>query len=173
MLDDFSRRILAWLLHTSIDGAAFSEVVQLALEHTGLDKPPIIHKPRLLSDNGPGLVGQEFRGYLESVGLTHILASPYHPQTNGKIERYHRSLKEVVLLIVYGYPWELARNIAGYVTYYNGERYHEALGNVTPDDVYFGRREEILEQRRMIKQETLLKRYRINLGMKPNLSLNF
>jgi transposase len=173
VLDDFSRRILAWLLHTRMDGAAFSEVVQLALENTRLDKPPVIHKPRLLSDNGPGLVGQEFRVYLETVGLTHIIASPYHPQTNGKIERYHRSLKEVVLLIVYGYPWELAREITGYVTYYNSKRYHEALDNVTPDDVYFGRKEEILERRRVIKEETLLKRCIINLRMKPNLSPNF
>jgi transposase InsO family protein/transposase-like protein len=173
VLDDVSRRILAWLLQTSIDGAAFSEVLQLALENTGLERVPRVQKPRLLSDNGPGLVGQDFQDYLDAVGLTHILASPYHPQTNGKIERYHRSLKEVVLLIVYGYPWELERGVAGYVTYYNSERYHEALGNVTPDDVYFGRREEILERRRRIKAETLLKRCIINLGMKPNLSLNF
>jgi transposase len=173
VLDDVSRRILAWLLQTRMDGAAFSEVLQLALEHTGLDKLPRIHKPRLLSDNGSGLVGKDFQGYIQAVGLTHILASPYHPQTNGKIERYHRSLKEVVLLIVYGYPWELEGGVAGFVTYYNSERYHEALGNVTPDDVYFGRKEDILEKRRTLKAETLVKRYVINLGMKPNLSPNF
>ena len=161
------------MLQTRIDGAAFSEVLQLALENTGLDRVPRIQKPRLLSDNGSGLVGQEFQDYIDAVGLTHISASPYQPQTNGKIERYHRSLKEVVLLIVYGYPWELERGVAGFITYYNSERYHEALGNVTPDDVYFGRREEILERRRIIKAETLLKRCIINLGMKPNLSPNF
>lgn len=173
VLDDVSRRILAWLLQTSMDGDAFSEVLQLALENTGLDKLPRVHKPRLLSDNGPGLVGESFQKYLDAVGMTHILASPYHPQTNGKIERYHRSMKEVVLLLVYGYPWELELGISGYVTYYNTERYHEALGNVTPDDVYFGRREAILEKRRVLKAETLVKRYVINLGMKPNLSPNF
>jgi transposase InsO family protein len=173
VLDDVSRRILAWLLQTRMDGSAFSEVLQLALEHTGLDKLPKVHKPRLLSDNGPGLVGQEFQEYIDAVGLTHILASPYHPQTNGKIERYHRSLKETVLLIVYGYPWELQRGVAGFVPYYNSERYHEALGNVTPDDVYFGRKEAILEKRRTLKAETLVKRYMINLGMKPKVSPNF
>jgi transposase InsO family protein len=153
-----------------MDGAAYSEVLQLALENSGLDKLPKIHKPRLLSDNGSGLVGEEFQNYIDAVGLTHILASPYHPQTNGKIERYHRSLKEHVLLIVYGYPWDLGKEIDTVVTYYNTERYHEALGNVTPDDVYFGRREDILERRRFLKHETLVKRYTINLGMKPNLS---
>jgi transposase InsO family protein len=163
ILDDFSRRILAWRLQTKMDGAAFSEVVQYDLEFTSLDTVPKIYKPRLLSDNGSGLVGKDFRNYLEAVELTHILASPYHPQTNGKIERYHRSLKEVVLLVVYCYPWELAKQIKVFVTYYNCEPYHEALGDVTPDDVYFGRKEGILEKRRSLKNETLAKRRLINL----------
>jgi hypothetical protein len=92
VLDDFSRRILAWRLQSKMDGAAFSEVVQEALAATGLEQTPPIHKPRLLSDNGSGLVGKDFEGYVETVGLTHIIASPYHPQTNGKIERYHRTV---------------------------------------------------------------------------------
>jgi transposase-like protein len=163
ILDDFSRRILAWRLQSKMDGDAFSEVVQDALEFTGLDKVPKIYKPRLLSDNGSGLVEKDFQDYLEAVELTHILASPYHPQTNGKIERYHRSMKEIVLLVVYCYPWELAEQIGTYTTYYNSERYHEALGNVTPDDVYFGRKEAILEKRQLLKKQTLAKRKRINL----------
>lgn len=164
ILDDVSRRILAWRLQSKMDGAAFSEVVQDALEATGLDHAPPVRKPRLLSDNGSGLVGKAFQGYLEGAGLTHILASPYHPQTNGKIERYHRSLKERVLLIAHTMPWDLADDIAAFVAYYNSERYHEALSNVTPDDVYFGRREAILEARDKLKAETLARRRAINLG---------
>lgn len=164
VLDDFSRRILAWRLQVKMDGAAFSEVVQDALEETGLDKAPKVRMPRLLSDNASGLVGKDFQGYIEEVGLKHIFASPYHPQTNGKIERYHRSMKERVLLVVHGAPWELAEDVRDFVLYYNSQRYHEALGNVTPDDVYFGRREEILEKRRELKKQTLVTRKVINLG---------
>ena len=126
VLDDVSRRIIAWRLQTKMNGAAFSEVVQDALEVTGLENAPLISKPRLLSDNGSGLVGKAFQDYLEGVGINHILASPYHPQTNGKIERYHRSMKERVLLVVHTTPWELAEDIAAFVAYYNAERYHEA-----------------------------------------------
>jgi len=164
VLDDFSRRILAWRLQVKMDGAAFSEVVQDALEEAGLDKAPKVRMPRLLSDNGSGLVGKDFRGYIDEVGLKHIFASPYHPQTNGKIERYHRSMKERVLLVVHGAPWELSEDIRDFVLYYNSKRYHEALGNVTPDNVYSGKREEILEKRRKLKQQTLAKRKAINLG---------
>jgi len=166
ILDDFSRKILAWRLQARMDGAAFSEVVQDALEWTELDTAPLIKKPRLLSDNGSGLVGKEFQNYLEAVEVKHILASPYHPQTNGKIERYHRSLKERILLIVHCYPWELTEEVGSFNTYYNSVRYHEALGNVTPDDVYFGRREKILTARRKLKNKTLVKRRVINLGLK-------
>jgi transposase InsO family protein len=169
VLDDFSRHILAWRLQLKMDGAAFSEVVQDALEETGLDKAPTVRLPRLLSDNGSGLVGKDFRGYIEEVGLKHIFASPYHPQTNGKIERYHRSMKERVLLVVHGAPWELAQDIRDFVLYYNSQRYHQALGNVTPDDVYFGRREEILQRRRKLKKQTLAKRKAINLGKEVDL----
>ena len=172
VLDDFSRRILAWRLQLSMDGDAFSEVVQDALEATGLDKAPKIHKPRLLSDNGSALIGHKFQEYLEAVEVKHILASPYHPQTNGKIERYHRSLKEVVLLLVHGFPWELIEDIRSFIIYYNAERYHEGLGNVTPDDVYFGRREQILEKRRNLKVQTLARRRAINLKKEPILSPN-
>jgi putative transposase len=172
VLDDFSRRILAWRLQSKMDGGAFSEVVQEALAVTGLERTPPIRKPRLLSDNSSALLGKEFQVYVEAAGLTHILASPYHPQTNGKIERYHRSMKERVLLVVHTTPWELADEIASFVGYYNSKRYHEALGNVTPDDVYYGRREGIFEARRKLKAQTLARRKAVNLGTKPNVSTN-
>jgi transposase InsO family protein len=81
----------------------------------------------------------------------------------GKIERYHRSMKNVVKLENYYMPSELERSIARFIAYYNEQRYHEALGNVTPADMYSGRQQEILTRRERIKHETLERRKRENL----------
>jgi transposase InsO family protein len=97
--------------------------------------------------------------------MEHTRGAPYHPMTQGKIERYHRSMKNVVKLEHYYFPWELEKAIADWVEYYNHERYHESLDNVTPADVYYGRRNDILDQRTIIKSRTLMQRKVQNLRL--------
>ena len=82
------------------------------------------------------------------MGIKHILASPFHPQTNGKLERYHQTLKRNMNQLPYEMPSDLEAAIVAFVSYYNYRRYHKALGNVTPSDVLKGRREDILRRRK-------------------------
>ena len=162
VMDDFSRFILAWKLQLDMTSDSFIEVVQDAVDLTGMTEIPLDDRTRLLSDNGPGYVSRAFGDYLRLVGIRHILASPYHPQTNGKIERYHQSIKREVNQVPYEVPRNLETAISDFVSYYNNRRYHKALGNVTPADVLHGRREQILQERKEVQTQTLQRRKQYN-----------
>ena len=87
LMDGYSRLTLAYRLQRDMTSDSFIEVVQDAVDRTGMDQVPITDRTRLLSDNGPGYVSRAFRDYPGMVGIKHILATPFHPQTNGKLER--------------------------------------------------------------------------------------
>jgi len=155
VMDDFSRFILSWDLKTDMTGGSLEDVVQKAVDFTGMTDVPVEDRTVLLSDNGAGYISQQFNQYLHLVGIRHITASPFHPQTNGKIERYHRTLKGEINQVPYEMPSELKEAIRAFIEYYNYHRYHEGLGNVTPYDVYTGRHVEIMQRRKEAKSRTL------------------
>ena len=166
VMDDYSRFILAQKLQRDMTSDSFIEVVQEAVDRTGMDQVSVTDRTRLLSDNGPGYVSRAFRDYLGMVGIKHILSTPFHPQTNGKLERYHQTIKRDVNQVPYELPADLEAAIAAFVSYYNYRRYHKALGNVTPSDVLKGRREEILQRRKEVQAQTIERRRRYNRALR-------
>jgi transposase-like protein len=163
VLDDYSRYILAWKLCKTMGARDVEDTLEMALAKADLDRVKVRHRPRLLSDNGPCYLSGELKKYLKRKDIAHIRGAPYHPMTQGKIERYHRSMKNVIKLRNYEYPWELEQALGEFVEYYNKHRYHESLDNLTPEDVYFGRVEEVKSRREMIKEKTMQKRRVENL----------
>ena len=162
VMDDYSRFILAHRLQRDMTSDSFIEVVQEAVDRTGMDQVPVADRTRLLSDNGSRYLSRAFRDYLGMVGIRHILAAPFHPQTNGKLERYHQTFKRDVNQLPYEMPSDLEAAIVAFVSYYNYRRYHKSLGNVTPSDVRKGRRPEILRRRGEVKAQTIERRGRHN-----------
>jgi putative transposase len=155
VLDDFSRYIIAWKLCTTMRAEDVTDTLELALTASGCDSARVLHKPRLLSDNGPSYIAAELAEWIHANGMSHVRGAPLHPQTQGKIERWHQTLKNRILLENYFLPGELERQIDAFVEHYNHRRYHESLGNVTPADAYFGRASAIIEQRERIKRQTI------------------
>jgi putative transposase len=135
-----------------------TDTLELALAASGCDQATVLHKSRLLSDNGSSYVAGDLAIWLEDKGMDHVRGAPFHPQTQGKIERWHQTMKNRVLLEHYYLPGGLERQIEAFVEHYNNHRYHESLNNVTPADVYFGRAETILRERKKIKKLTIQKR---------------
>jgi len=135
-----------------------TDTLDLALAASGCDQVHVAHKPRLLSDNGSSHVSGELAEWLRNKGMKHSRGAPYHPQTQGKIERWHQTLKNRILLENYFLPGDLEAQIEAFVDHYNHQRYHESLKNLTPADVYFGRGQSILASRERIKKRTIAKR---------------
>jgi putative transposase len=162
VMDDFSRFILAWKLQLDMTADSLIDVVQEAVDGTGMTDVPVENRTVLLSDNGSGYLSRKFGEYLRLVSIRHVVASPYHPQTNGKMERYHRTVKGEIGLCPYETPTALEEAIRSFVEYYNYQRYHEALGDVIPFDVYLGRHLEVLKRRKEVKSRTLQARKSYN-----------
>jgi len=158
VLDDFSRYIIAWKLCTSMKAEDVTATLELALKASGLDRATVIHRPRLLSDNGSSYVSADLAKWLDGKDMDHVRGAPYHPMTQGKIERWHQTLKNRILLENYYLPGDLEAEIGAFVADYNHLRYHESLANLTPADVYLGRGQTILIERERIKRQTIANR---------------
>ena len=152
VLDDYSRHIIAWKLCSTMRAEDVSGTLGLALQASGCDQATVLHKPRLLSDNGASYVAADLADYLEDKGIDHVRGAPHHPQTQGKIERWHQTMKNRVLLENYFLPGDLEHQIGTFVDHYNNHRYHESLNNLTPANVYHGRGAKILKMREEIKK---------------------
>ena len=158
VLDDFSRYIIAWKLCTTMKAEDVTATLDLALTASGLDQAKVVHRPRLLSDNGSSYISAELAKWLDGQEMDHVRGAPYHPMTQGKIERWHQTLKNRILLENYYLPGDLEAEIDAFVADYNHLRYHESIGNLTPADVYFGRGQTILIERERIKRRTIANR---------------
>ncbi len=158
ILDDYSRYIIAWKLCTNMKVEDVTDTLKLALQASGCDKAHVIHKPKLLSDNGSSYISGDLAEWLEGQKIDHVRGAPYHPQTQGKIERWHQTLKNRISLENYYLPGDLENQVGAFVDHYNNHRYHESLNNVTPADAYFGRATAIIERRQKIKELTIKNR---------------
>ena len=167
ILDDFSRYIIAWKLTKSMSAEDVKDTLDLAVKKSGVDQIKVRHRPRLLSDNGACYIAKDLQEYLAEKEMSHTRGRPFHPMTQGKIERYHRTMKNIIKLQNYYLPWDLEHEINSFVHYYNHERVHESLDNMTPADVYHGRARKIQTMRSLVKEHTLLQRRRKNLGLPP------
>jgi putative transposase len=155
VLDDFSRYIVAWKLCTTMKVEDVTDTLNLALTASGCGSVHVEHKPRLLSDNGPCYIASDLGEWLGKRSIEQRHGAPGHPQTQGKIERWHQTLKNRILLENDFFSEDLEAQIAAFVEHYNHSRYHESIGNLTPADVYFGRGHTILLERERIKRDTI------------------
>ena len=142
ILDGFSRYIVHWEIRESMTEADVEIILQRARE-----KFPDA-KPRVISDNGPQFISKDFKEFIRISGMTHVKTSPYYPQSNGKLERYHRTVKGTCIRVKTPLSLEDARDlVTDFVDHYNNKRLHSAIGYVTPKDKLQGRAEMILAER--------------------------
>ncbi|MFV0389778.1 MAG: IS3 family transposase [Pyrinomonadaceae bacterium] len=154
ILDGYSRKIIAWeIAETMTEGQ-----VEIVLERAKEQYPQA--RARIISDNGPQFIARDFKEYIRISGMTHVRTSPYYPQSNGKIERYHQTLKNESIRQQVPLSLENAIKIVGeYVEKYNSQRLHSAIGYITPNDRMAGKSEEIWKARdeKLQKARTLRK----------------
>lgn len=143
-----------------------TDTLELALKASGCDQFHVTHKLRLLNDNGASYVSGDLAEWLQSKGMKHSRCAPYHPQIQDKIERWHQTLKNRILLENCHLPRELQIRIAEFIDYYNKRRYHESLNDLTPEDVFLGLGGAILEKRNKIKMETIAKQSTLNINQR-------
>jgi len=146
---------------------SFIEVVQEAVDRTGMDQVPVTDRTRLLSDNGPGYVSRAFRDYLGMVGIKHILGDAIPPSDQreaGALSPDVEARRKPAALRAARRPRGGYRGLRRLL--HNYRRYHKALGNVTPSDVHGGRREEILQRRKKVQTQTIERRRRYNRALR-------
>src|SRR5690606_188610 len=142
LLDGFSRSVVHWEIREKMEERDIQAITQRARE-----KYPDA-KPRIITDNGPQFIAKDFKEFVRICGMTHVRTSPFYPQSNGKLERYHRTLKSECIRPKTPLNAEDARRVvAGFVTEYNEVRLHSAIGYITPHDMLGGRQAAIHEQR--------------------------
>jgi transposase InsO family protein len=142
VLDGYSRYIVHWEIREKMEEGDVQTILQRAREKFPGETP------RIISDNGPQFIAKDFKQFIRMSGMTHVRTSPYYPQSNGKIERYHRTIKSDCLRPGTPLTIEDARRITDdFVTKYNNQRLHSAIGYVTPKDKLLGREQEIFDER--------------------------
>jgi transposase InsO family protein len=155
VLDGFSRYILHFEIRESMTEADVETILQRAAEkHPGV-------KPRIISDNGPQFIARDFKEFIRLLGMTHVRTSPYYPQSNGKLERWHGTMKHECIRPAAPASLEEARRlVAEYVEHYNHTRLNSAIGYITPADklnglaqVIFDERDRKLEAARLQRQQ--------------------
>jgi putative transposase len=162
LLDGCSRFIVHWEIRTSMTEADVETIIQRARE-----RYPDAH-PRIISDNGPQFIARDFKEFIRLCGMTHVRTSPYYPQSNGKIERWHRSLKSECIRP--GVPLSLEdarRLVQGYVRHYDEVRLHSAIGYVTPADKLAGREPVIFAERDRKLEVARERRQRARAASRP------
>jgi transposase InsO family protein len=152
VLDDVSRYMLHHELKAGEKAEDAIEVFEGA-ERFAMETHGYVAR-RMVADHGKCFEAEKTLKHLSDLNIRPVFARAHHPQTNGKIERLHRTMKEYVNLIVHEQPWELATAITNFYYFYNHERYHEALGNVTPADIYFGTAQARVERRKAVQART-------------------
>jgi transposase InsO family protein len=142
VLDGASRAIVHWEIREQMKEADVEQIIQKGKEcHPGVT-------PRIITDNGPQFLAKDFKEFIRLSGMTHVRTSPYYPQSNGKIERWHRTLKhDAVRKQTPLSKADADRVVGNFVTHYNTERLHSALGYVTPHDLLAGRQTAIHAER--------------------------